>query len=144
MFSKACEYGIKASIFIAEQSLKGNKVGQVAIAKAINSPEAFTAKTLQILTRHNIISSERGPNGGFFFNDTQLKNTLLSNIVGLIDGTSIYEGCGLGLENCSEEAPCPVHHQFKEIRDGLRNMLETTLIADLALGLQSGLSFLKR
>jgi len=55
MFSKACEYGIKASIFIAEQSLKGDKVGQVAITKAINSPEAFTAKTLQILKNKELL-----------------------------------------------------------------------------------------
>ncbi|MBB6002721.1 Rrf2 family transcriptional regulator [Arcicella rosea] len=144
MFSKACEYGIKASIFIAEQSLKSNKVGQVAIAKAISSPEAFTAKTLQILTKHGIISSERGPHGGFFFSELQLNSTLLSHIVEVIDGTNLYKGCGLGLDCCNENAPCPVHHQFKQIRDDLRNMLETTLIVDLAIGLKSGLAFLKR
>ncbi len=144
MFSKACEYGIKASIFIAEQSLKGDKVGQVAIAKAINSPEAFTAKTLQILTKHGIISSERGPHGGFFFNELQLSSTLLCHIVEVIDGTNLYKGCGLGLERCNQDAPCPLHHQFKQIRDDLRNMLETTLVVDLAIGLKSGLAFLKR
>lgn len=144
MFSKACEYGIKASIFIAEQSLKGDKVGQVAIAQGINSPEAFTAKTLQILTKHGIISSERGPHGGFFFNELQLNSTSLSHIVEVIDGTDLYKGCGLGLERCNEEVPCPVHDRFKQIRDDLRNMLETTLVVDLAIGLKSGLSFLKR
>lgn len=144
MFSKACEYGIKASVYIAEQSLKGDKVGQVAIAKAINSPEAFTAKTLQILTKHGIVSSERGPHGGFFLNEKQLNTSLLSHIVEAIDGTNLYKGCGLGLEGCNEAAPCPLHQKFKQIRDDLRNMLETTLIVDLAIGLESGLAFLKR
>ncbi len=144
MFSKACEYGIKAAIFIAEQSLKGNKVGQKAIAKAIDSPEAFTAKTLQILTRNHVISAERGPHGGFYFNDEQLKKTCLSHIVAAIDGDEIYKGCGLGLAKCNEKLPCPVHFQFKKVRDELRDMLESTSVSDLAVGIKAGLTFLKR
>jgi len=42
MFSKSCEYAIRACIFIAAESLKRVKVGQKTIAQAIGSPEAFT------------------------------------------------------------------------------------------------------
>jgi Rrf2 family transcriptional regulator, iron-sulfur cluster assembly transcription factor len=144
MFSKACEYGIRATIFIAEQSIAGEKVGQIAIAKAIDSPMAFTAKTLQILTRNNIVSAERGPNGGFYLDANQLNTVMLSNIVSAIDGNEIYRGCALGLKHCNEKMPCPVHFQFKSIRDELQQMLETTTLQDLAIGLKSGLTFLKR
>jgi len=68
----------------------------------------------------------------------------LSTIIEVVDGTEIYKGCGLGLERCNEETPCPVHDKFKQIRDDLRNMVETTLVVDLAIGLKSGLAFLKR
>ncbi|MET0760542.1 MAG: transcriptional regulator, partial [Flavobacterium sp.] len=47
MFSKTCEYGIRASIFIASQSYQNNRIGLKDIAKKIDSPEAFTAKILQ-------------------------------------------------------------------------------------------------
>ena len=67
MFSKACEYGIRASIFIAEQSLLDKKVSLKDIAKAIDSPEAYTSKILQQLSRNFIINSDKGPTGGFFF-----------------------------------------------------------------------------
>ena len=60
MFSKACEYGIKASIFIALCSYKGVRVSLKSIAKEINSPEAFTAKILQDLVRHDVINSVKG------------------------------------------------------------------------------------
>jgi Rrf2 family iron-sulfur cluster assembly transcriptional regulator len=73
-----------------------------------------------------------------------LDSVKLSHIVKVIDGDGIYKGCGLGLKACNEERPCPVHDRFKEIRNGLRNMLETTSVLHLALGLREGLTFLKQ
>ena len=57
MFSKACEYGIKASVYIIDSSLKNKKVSMKEVAKAIDSPEAYTSKILQQLTRSNITSA---------------------------------------------------------------------------------------
>lgn len=145
MFSKACEYGIKATLYIAEQALNSDKkTGVKDIAKAIDSPEAFTAKIMQILTKKKIVNSSKGPSGGFYIPKAKLEKIKLSAIVKAIDGDEIYMGCGLGLSQCNEEKPCPVHDQFKEIRDGLANMLNNTSLLELATGLDSGLTFLKR
>lgn len=40
MFSKACEYGLKATLYIAHESQKGNRVSMKGISKAIDSPFA--------------------------------------------------------------------------------------------------------
>lgn len=144
MFSKACEYGIRASIYIAEQSLLDRKVSLKHVAKAIDSPEAFTSKILQQLSKNNVINSEKGPNGGFSMDTMKLNKIKLSTIVSIIDGDDIYLGCGLGLKKCNEKMPCPVHDQFKIIRDELKKMLETTTVKSLTLGLSDGLTFLKR
>lgn len=143
MFSKACEYGIRASIFIAQQSLQGRKVSLKAVAKAIESPEAYTSKILQQLSRSNIIKSDKGPTGGFSIQQNELETIKLSNIVNTIDGDKIYMGCGLGLKNCNEKQPCPVHNHFKAIRNELKDMLETTSLKALSMGLEKGLTFLK-
>lgn len=144
MFSKACEYGIRAAIFIAEQSLLDHKVSLKDIAKAIDSPEAYTSKILQQLSRNEIINSDKGPTGGFSMNKQELDVVKLSTIVTAIDGDAIYNGCGLGLKNCSEDKPCPVHNQFKIVRDELKKMLETTLVRSLTMDFKDGLTFLKR
>jgi Rrf2 family protein len=144
MFSKACEYGIRASIFIAEQSLLGKKVSLKDVAKATNSPEAYTSKILQKLTRHKIVNSDKGPNGGFSIQQQEIDSIKLSDIVFAIDGDKVYCGCGLGLPKCDEAQPCPVHYKFKVIRGELKDMLETTTIQSLTLGLVQGLTFLKR
>src|SRR5690606_26406632 len=143
MFSKACQYGIKASIYIALNSYDGNRVSLKEIAKEIDSPEAFTAKILQALARHKIINSVKGAYGGFEIPKEKISAIMLSQIVSAIDGDRIYHGCGLGLHVCSELRPCPVHDKFKVIRSELKLMLESTNLEQLALDIKSGASFLK-
>ncbi|EGV44302.1 Rrf2 family transcriptional regulator [Bizionia argentinensis JUB59] len=143
MFSKACEYGIKASIFIALNSYHGKRVSLKAIAKEVASPEAFTAKILQDLVRHDIINSVKGAHGGFEIEKNDISSIKLEHIVRAIDGDKIYSGCGLGLQTCDENHPCPVHDKFVDIRNGLKQMLETTNLEELALDIKSGISFLK-
>lgn len=143
MFSKSCEYAIKACIFIAIKSYDGKLVTPKEIALEIDSPQAFTAKILQDLVRHGVLKSVRGAHGGFEIENHKLSSLTLAQIVKAIDGDTIYNGCGLGLEICDENHPCPVHDKFKDIRNDLKHMLETTSLEDLALGIKSGGSFLK-
>lgn len=141
MFSKACEYGIRSVLFIAEQSQIDKRPNIVEIAKAVDSPEPFTAKICQQLARAGIILSKKGPNGGFYIDkDSKLK---LIDIVTTIDGDSIFTGCSLGLSECSSEQPCPVHNQFKSVRDGLKSMCENTTVMQLSEKFRNGETFLK-
>lgn len=90
MFSKACEYGIRATVYVAQQSRQGRRVSLKHIAREIDSPLAFTAKILQQLTRHEIMRSVMGVNGGFEMHEVQRSQIRLSQIVGAIDGPDIY------------------------------------------------------
>jgi len=144
MFSKACEYGIRAAIYIAQQSLVDRKVSLKDVAKAIESPTAYTSKILQKLSKNSIIKSDKGPTGGFSIDKTELEKVKLCSIVYAIDGDAVYTGCGLGLKKCNENKPCPVHNQFKLIREELKKMLETTTVKTLATDFEKGLTFLKR
>ena len=144
MFSKACEYGIKASIFIAQQSLLDRKVNLREIAEAIESPTAYTSKILQKLSRQKIINTDKGPTGGFSMDKVKLEKIKQSSIICAIDGENIYNDCGLGLKKCNEKMPCPVHNQFIVIREELKKMSETTTIKSLTIDFDNGLTFLKR
>ncbi len=144
MFSKACEYGIRASIHLARLSKRGERCSLKQIAEAIDSPVAFTAKVLQLLSRNEIIHSIHGPTGGYEIPVEELSKIYIIDIVTAIDGDKIFNGCGLGLQNCNEKKPCPLHFQFKGIRDDLKQMLQNTTINDLAEELHLGMAFLKR
>lgn len=144
MFSKACEYGIKAAVFIAIKSQQECRVGLNEVAREIDSPVAFTAKILQLLSRNLILDSVKGSAGGYEISTEKAGEIMLSKIVSAIDGDSIYKGCGLGFHNCDENKPCLVHHQFKSLRNDLKQMLETTSLLDLSKDVNNGISFLKR
>lgn len=142
MISKSCKYAIRAALFVASELKKGSKLSVKEIAFEIDAPEAFTAKILQNLTRHRIIVSTKGPYGGFYAEPRHL-NIPLINIVNAIDGLSIFQDCGLGLQQCSEDHPCPFHNDYKIIRDGMLKMFSNTTIGKLSENLASGEAFIK-
>jgi Rrf2 family protein len=142
MFSKACKYAIRALIYLASRSEEPEKTGLREIAAEIDSPEAFTAKIMQILSKQNLVNSAKGPHGGFYI-DPQAPEIKLIDVVKAIDGTQSIYGCGLGLKSCSETEPCPIHHEFSAIRNGLAKLLHEQTIQQLARELKAGKSVLK-
>jgi Rrf2 family iron-sulfur cluster assembly transcriptional regulator len=145
MFSKACEYGIRAAIYIGQQSAEqGRRVGLRDVAAETGSPEAFTAKVLQQLVRAGLVTSVKGPTGGFELTAEQLRTVTLRQIVVAIDGGEMLQGCALGLPQCSARQPCPLHYQFLPIRDQLNEVLRTYTVGELAGKVHDGLGFLKQ
>jgi len=142
MFSKTCEYAIRAMIYIAQQSKNGNKAGIKEIAKGIASPEHFIAKILQDLSRRGLVQSAKGPNGGFYLDKPSLSYSL-ADIVKAVDGDKVFSGCGLGLNYCSETKPCPIHNEFKKIRTDMYHMLQAAKLNDLHKQLENKVAFLK-
>jgi len=143
MFSKTCEYAIRAMIFVAQQSKSDVRVGVKEIAKGIGSPEHFIAKILQDLSRKGLVLSLKGPTGGFYLDNKTLKCTL-ADIVKAIDGDKLFSGCGLGLEYCSDAKPCPLHHEFKKIREDIYKTLQSTKLGEFNDQLAKSIGFLKR
>lgn|SRR5690606_4248093 len=141
MFSKTCEYGIRALIYISQKSAEGMKVGIKEIAQAIDSPEHFIAKILQDLSRKHLVLSAKGPNGGFYMESGS--PVTLADIVKAIDGDKLFVNCGLGLGYCSEEHPCPIHHDFKKIRCDITAMLHNSRLADFNELLKNKLTHLR-
>ncbi|MBT7092306.1 MAG: transcriptional regulator, partial [Bacteroidetes bacterium] len=60
MLSRTTEYGIRALIFIQAENLKDKRPKVSEIAEGIDSPAHYTAKVLQTLARHDLVSSAKG------------------------------------------------------------------------------------
>lgn len=143
MFSKTCEYALRAMIFIAQRSKEGIKVGFKEIAKGIGAPEHFIAKILQDLSRKGLVQSAKGPNGGFFLNEDAIQHSI-ADIVRAIDGNQLFEGCAMGLQDCSEKWPCPLHAEFKTIRAQIYQMLQSKTIGEFNKELHLSMSEVKK
>ena len=142
MFLKTTEYALRAVIFIAQKSSEEKKMGLPEIAKAIDSPQSFTAKILQQLTSGNkIISSVRGPNGGFFISEKS-KRLPVYAVLEAMREDEVLNKCVLGLKLCSETKPCPMHVHYKLIKQQLIKLFETKTIQHLADEITTGNSFI--
>lgn len=132
MFTKATEYALRATIFIAQNGSAEKKLGLAKIANAIGSPQSFTAKILQQLTSGKmIVSSTRGPNGGFYITEKS-KKLPVSSILSAMGEDEILKKCVLGLKMCSEVRPCPMHFKYKVIKEKLRILFEEKTLQQLA------------
>jgi len=134
MFSKPCEYGLRALTIIAKTSDNGQKIGIKDICRASNTPESFTSKILQLLVKRGILNSQKGPSGGFYL--TKKPDEIrLYEIVKAIDGTEVFSKCGMGLDECNANNPCPLHFKFEVVRNELRDMCLTSTLDDLVIEL---------
>lgn len=137
MFSKTCDYALRASVFVTQNSQSGRKLSIPEIAREIESPEHFTGKILQTLVKEHIIQSSKGPGGGFYV-DLEATPTPVMRVLEAFGCEKFFYRCALGLKQCSDRFPCPMHEAFKPFREGLKNLVEGTTIQMLAAGLDAG------
>lgn len=131
MFKKETEYALRSLVYIQLQNAKERKPGIAEIASEIETPPSFTAKVLQRLVRLDFINSQKGKNGGFFF-DPDKPALPLKQVISSIEGNTIFDGCGFGLKNCDDENPCPLHDSYAPIRDAINSLVTTETIQSLA------------
>lgn len=131
MFSKSCKYAIRAVLYLAVHSNEEKKLGVKEIAEELDVPKHFLAKLLQQLSRHGLISSTKGPSGGFYMSEEDLHKPLRL-VVESIDGPDVFSSCILGLPVCSSENPCPLHTTAYAYRQGLLELLGKQDIEKLA------------
>jgi Rrf2 family protein len=125
IFSKSCEYGLQAVLYIAQHP--GKLIGLKEIAANLDVPAPYLSKILQILSKRRILTSVKGPGGGFKLNP-QAQNPTLLDIVAAIEGMEIFDRCGIGLKACTDAQPCPIHERYKPFRDDIRKMLSEKTI----------------
>lgn len=141
MFSKSCQYALQAILYIGIKTKEKNAVGLKEIAESQNIPLHFLSKILQELVKRKILKSTKGPNGGFSFYNSP-EQLYLMRIVEIIDGTDIFDRCGLGLKKCSDQSPCPIHTRFKAIKTEIKALLDTKSVAELSEEVNKGMSII--
>ena len=141
MLSNSSKYAIKAVLFLALHSSEENKVIVKDISKPINVPKAYTAKLLQELVKAEIVTSVRGPKGGFYLNETNLAHSIMS-IVNVIDGEEKLNSCMMSLQKCNEEKPCPLHNALSASRNLILKSLKSKSIKDVIKEVKLGDAFL--
>ena len=129
IFSKKCEYGMQAILYLAAKE-KGALVSAEEISKVLKIPREFISKILQSLKDSGLINSSKGKSGGFSLAKSSSRIKLI-DIVAAIDGFELFDNCVLGFPECSPTHPCPVHDTWGTLRTQAYDMLNAETIDKL-------------
>ena len=132
MLTQTAEHALRACLFLAGRP-EGERVSADAIAAAVGAPGNYLAKTLKLLAREGIVSSLRGPTGGFRL-EVPAHHLTVADLMTPFETPDLNPMCLLGERPCSERTPCRAHHRWVRTRREARVAFERTTIADLLAG----------
>jgi Rrf2 family protein len=134
MLSSSSKYGIRAVTYIAIHSRNNSKIGIKKISEDLDLPTPFLAKILQLLAKQKILSSSKGPHGGFSLFRDPKKITLL-DIITTIDGNDIFDNCVIHNMPCkcvdNNKFQCPVHDDYVKVRNSMVKLFTNKTIYSL-------------
>lgn len=136
MLSSACKYAIRSILYLAINSNESKKIGVKTISEELETPQPFLAKLLQKLSRDKLVSSTKGPNGGFYLNQKN-KDFSIWDVVKSIDGTSKFDKCFLGLKKCNDKNPCPVHFLAAPFKQSILNNFQDKTIEEYVASIKN-------
>lgn len=130
MFSRSAGYAIQALTYLAAQP-PGKLTGAREIAEEAQIPVPFLWKILRNLSQKKLVRSFKGVRGGYELARAAEKISVTQVLAASPDARHA-DYCVLGLDQCNESAPCPLHESWKTVRSQIDDLLKETSLADLA------------
>jgi Rrf2 family protein len=135
IYSATTEYAIRALAHLATLE-PGERILARDLAAATDVPRQFLGKILHRLARQGLLDSAKGRGGGFRFSRPAEQITL-ADVVQVVEGKDIMRLCVLGLDDCTDSQPCPMHDQWKVFRERLKTRVHSATMADLGRNLKA-------
>lgn len=137
MLSQKTRYGLRALLHLAQHV--GARPAQLAdIAQAQAVPRKYLELIMVELKRAGVVSSRRGPGGGYAL-ARPAEEINFAEVIRALDGPialvpcaseNFYARCG----DCHDEATCAIRRVMGRVRDGAVAILAATSLADAARG----------
>lgn len=131
VLSQTAGYALRTVLFIAERG--DRPASGEEIAAALKLPRNYLSKTLHRLAREGILTSARGPGGGFRLARAPARIRLVE-IVRLFDPMGEGAQCLLGRPVCSDHRPCAAHARWKHVSARVAAFFSASSVADLLAG----------
>ena len=137
MISNTSKYAIRAVIYLALYASPEKKIGIKEISTELGIPTPFLGKILQMLVKHQVLDSTKGPHGGFKLKKPAIDISLME-IIEIIDGANSFDTCMIRTSPCNYDTPCSLHDKIAPYRKGIKSLMLTESVADLASEFRKG------
>jgi len=126
--SSTTQYALRAVLYVAEHGTN-DPVPVDAIAADLRVPRNYLSKTLHALAQAGVLTSGRGPRGGFRL-ARAARDLTLGDIAAPFDDVEERK-CILGRASCGWKNPCSAHPRWEAISKAQQEFFRKTTIADL-------------
>jgi Rrf2 family transcriptional regulator, iron-sulfur cluster assembly transcription factor len=132
LFSKSFGYAVRSVLYIASVRREKHYVQLDEIASQLHLPKQFMGRLLKMLAKEKILTSFKGPTGGFSITEENLQIPLIK-LMEITDGNSL-ENCVIKKRKCNPSNLCPLHDHFAKLRKDLSVIMGNTTIGELVKG----------
>lgn len=129
MYSRSSGYAIQALTYLAAQP-SGKLAGAREMAIRLEIPMPFLWKILRKLSEKKLVRSFKGVRGGYELARPARAISVSEILTAGREGDQAGR-CVLGLGECDERDPCPLHPQWKSLRKQIEARFKATTLADL-------------
>jgi len=124
-------YSLEALAYLACQE-KGTYSKVHSMAVKLNIPRHYLGKILTELVKKGLVSSIKGPAGGFVLNGN-VSNFALFDVLQSLGGIEkLQERCVMGFGDCSSETPCVFHDLWSEFKEGAISEIQKLTLEDFS------------
>jgi len=109
----------------------GARTNLPEMAGAVQVPEHFLSKVLQMLCKRGLIQSHRGSSGGFEL-VANANDVSLLDVVEALEGPIQLNVCLGEYGTCGRKSWCPAHKVWAEAQEAMLAVLRRASIAELA------------
>lgn len=127
MLSHTVEYALRAMMHLAALA-PGNAANSESVAASTQVPQGYLSKILRDLVVAELISSQRGPNGGFSLARPADRITML-DVVNAVDPIERIRKCPLG--NPAHLNLCPLHERIDNAIGLIERQFRETSLAEI-------------
>jgi Rrf2 family transcriptional regulator, iron-sulfur cluster assembly transcription factor len=127
--SNTADYALRAVVVLG-RSFGAGVLHADEIARATGTPRNYMAKVLNALAKAGVVTSARGPAGGFVLGSAP-ETITVAQVIELFDQPHPHTRCLLGNGACHPADPCAAHRTWDTIVHRQREPLLTTTISDL-------------
>ncbi|HEX2838717.1 MAG TPA: Rrf2 family transcriptional regulator [Phycisphaerales bacterium] len=127
MLSQTIEYALRAMTHLATLE-PGASASSAVIAQHTQVPHGYLSKVLRDLVVADLITSQRGPNGGFTLARSAAEISIY-DVVNAVDPMQRITECPLG--NPDHVQLCPLHRRLDQAMDMVEREFRATSLGEL-------------
>jgi len=132
LYSRSCKDGFRVMerLAAASRRRRGASKTLAVLAEEIGMSRPALDQVVHFLRLAGLLEAPRDPSAAVRLARPAQEISLLA-VVRAIDAAGLWGRCILGLQECSDAAPCPAHPAWKTARAMLEQHLDSQSLADL-------------